>query len=313
MKFINNIITYDINEISSEKLYNDHIIPNIPCVIKNYNKKYKQITKYLDISNNIHKGGYIGINADYHKAFPVDEFIDNIKQKTLFGEAARCWLHKKGNTTPWHYDGNGVEILNMCLAGSKRFYLSKPLSMSVWPMSNIAVRDAIECDTYVDMVKGDMLYLPSFWMHRVVTSVDNTFNINYAFLLPDMNDKISVRDKHIYTLHRMIGSNMCKFSDVPICTVFNKKNYLESFMYGFFEIKWFIIAYVAILSLMANKQPQYINKIVFGLLILSFLLFKSISIQKASLGIINLMFLYIFVTTLILFIARLYNVKTLRI
>lgn len=302
MQIINNIITYDINEITSDELYERHILNNVPCVIKNYNKKYKEINKYLDISKNHSGEKYIGINASMDKAYEFDSFVKQIKNKTKFGENARRWLHMKGNVTPWHYDGDGCDILNICLAGGKRFYLSKPLSLTLYPLSNIAVSDQYRSDTYVDMVPGDMLFLPRFWFHRVVTTMDNTYNVNYAFI---SKAEIPFRDKYVYTLHKMCGSEMCKFKDTPVCFGV-KQDYFESFMYGLFEMKWIIILYI----LTVSTLYKYFNVdyMLYGLLFMFIVIFNSSYINKVSLGIINLNAMFLgFITCLMILRRKLYK------
>ena len=38
----------------------------------------------------------------------------------------RYWHHDKGHVTRWHFDGDGVQVINICLRGSKRFLLAPP-------------------------------------------------------------------------------------------------------------------------------------------------------------------------------------------
>lgn len=33
----------------------------------------------------------------------------------------RVWRHKRNDFTPWHYDGHGGDLLNVCVGGRKRF------------------------------------------------------------------------------------------------------------------------------------------------------------------------------------------------
>src|SRR5262249_9050353 len=40
--------------------------------------------------------------------------------------ATRLWMSDKGSHTPWHYDGNCVDIFNVQVTGRKRFTLVSP-------------------------------------------------------------------------------------------------------------------------------------------------------------------------------------------
>jgi hypothetical protein len=114
-----------------------------------------------------------------------NEFVESLKEKITFNDGIRAWKHNKGNVTQWHYDGNGINIFNICISGRKRFYLSPPGSIPVLPLSNISLKTDIwdEQSVFVEIGVSDMLYLPPYWFHKVITLEDNTLTVNYAFYI----------------------------------------------------------------------------------------------------------------------------------
>jgi hypothetical protein len=116
----------------------------------------------------------------------------------------RYWEHDAGHVTRWHFDGNGVQVLNICMSGSKRFDFAPPGSTLVLPFSNIAAFDPPVKYT-ITIHQGDVLFFPSFWFHRV-TCLDNgtvTYNICTTRVIEPCP-----RDAANITYHRMLGTKM---------------------------------------------------------------------------------------------------------
>lgn len=293
MNIINNIDTYISGEISHEELYKKYILLNKPCVIRNFYPITTKISKYyLDNSNNYTEGKIAHLPIGYHSDYPIDNYLLNIKMKpdTSFSKVVRSWKHQKNNRTRWHYDGNGINIFNICLSGSKRFYLNPPLSMATYPLSNIVINDKLDHDMYIDLNVSDMLFLPCFWMHSVITTSDNTFNINYIFLLD--NNKITPRDKHMYTLHKMFNTYMCDNNDIEPCTRYGTNSKIESFLYGLYEMKIILIPLLFLFKFCSKRILYFIT-------ILSLILYSSTTLQKWSMGMFNLNAIYIAILALV--------------
>lgn len=138
-----------------------------------------------------------------HAYFGYLEKHPQVKVKDKY----RYWKHQKGNTTPWHYDGNGTDIFNISLNGSKTFYLSAPDSIPCYPLSPIALPWDHRAQYTVVLKKNEMLYIPSYWFHKVVTNENDTVNVNYIFYYLDQ--KPSQRSVDLYRIHRFFSSKMC--------------------------------------------------------------------------------------------------------
>ena len=66
MKVINNIHTYESGTITHEQLYDNYILKNIPCVIKNFYPKNHKITQhYMDIRNDKPNGSIAYFEVGY--------------------------------------------------------------------------------------------------------------------------------------------------------------------------------------------------------------------------------------------------------
>jgi hypothetical protein len=108
----------------------------------------------------------------------------------------RLWIANKGTVSGWHYDGNGVQGLNVQVRGRKRFDLISPrtplrcLSFSnlarEWlrPLESLRVRP-LEWAT-VELRQGDMLFLPQYWFHRVVSLDHYNVNVNWVWTDPEL-------------------------------------------------------------------------------------------------------------------------------
>lgn len=89
----------------------------------------------------------------------------------------RFWEHNRGHVTRWHYDGDGVQVINICLSGSKKFDFSPPSSAITFPFTHIAMLEPTVIQSVV-INKGDILFFPSFWYHRVTCLQDDTITYN---------------------------------------------------------------------------------------------------------------------------------------
>lgn len=307
MIIVNNIDTYLSGEISSDTLYNKYILNNKPCVIRNFYKKTNKTAKYfLDNSKNYIENSIAYLKIGTYTKYPIDDYVSNIKNKdkVIFSNTVRSWSHDNGNRTRWHYDSNGINIFNICLSGSKRFYLNPPMSMSVYPFLNICVNDKHDNNTYVDLYESDLLFLPCFWYHCVLTTSDNTFNINYKFLLDKSVAQVSERDNYVFTLHKMFSTNMCIYTHTNPCVHYGNKSYLQSFIYGVYEVKYILLLFFLLYKLI--HKTKYINHFTYFMILLSIYIYSSNTVLKWSEGMINLNAIYIGIMFLLL---HCYNYK----
>jgi len=97
----------------------------------------------------------------------------------------RFWESPQGHWTPWHYDGNALDVINVQLAGTKRFTLASPELELPWvrflPISTLAYEDALVPTVDVTLYEGDLLYIPRFWGHRVHALERVNRNVNWVW------------------------------------------------------------------------------------------------------------------------------------
>jgi dTDP-4-dehydrorhamnose 3,5-epimerase-like enzyme len=285
---------YNKDNISPSEFYNEHIEKNRPCVIKNFYNENDYCFKYYN--KNINKGkeyniGYLNVNL--MKTICLNNFMNEIDKLVKIRYDTRMWKHNKGNITQWHYDGNGQNVINICLSGSKRFYLAPPSSIPVYPLTNIAIDYNKWNSNHVDIEKYDLLYIPSYWFHKVITLKKNTVTINHLFYDKNNNLYASHRDLYLYTLHQYLNSNMCTTN--KICNLTKKKPLFYCLLFGFYEVSSVYII-LSIIFLIIYKQNLQMYKI---LNIVSFIgvlyLFKDKYINNVSSGITKLFSLYLFI------------------
>jgi len=228
---------YKNNEITPNEFIKKHVEENRPCVIKNFYSSDDKCFKYYDsnyVSMKIYKIG--NINSGFLNENCLNNFMDNIKEFISFNtNVTRVWSHNKGNITRWHYDGNGQDVINICLHGKKRFYLAPPGSIPVYPLSNIALSIIDWDNEYADIEQYDLLYIPSYWFHKVITLENKTVTINHIFFHKNHNLYASQRDLYVYRLHDFFKTYMCT---QEICKITKKQPLLNCFIYGFYELLW---------------------------------------------------------------------------
>jgi hypothetical protein len=96
---------------------------NKPLLIKNflddiYKGEIKQLISELNKCNNL---DYNPLIKSYYKCLDNYNFYKETKKELLkeknfiCNSESRIWRHKKDNLTKFHYDGNGINVVNICL------------------------------------------------------------------------------------------------------------------------------------------------------------------------------------------------------
>jgi len=138
---------------------------------------------------------------------------------TKFRSAMRLWQHKSGHISPLHYDQRSTDLLNLCVHGEKRWLFAPPTAkLNCWPFFNIALpwqtHRNIEWQT-VTMNAGDLLYIPRNWFHQVLTTQDDTRNINLIF--NDLSDSvIADRELELAAMRSAIIPNYIYGDNIPV-------------------------------------------------------------------------------------------------
>lgn len=259
------IAVYDIDSISYDQFKKDHILSNKPCLIRRFiNDKTCSHNNFMeniqDKKYNEYSIGNVTAYEGHYTKLCNNQLVKGIEQDSdlELNDVFRLWTHNKGNFTGWHYDGNGVDLFNVSLQGSKDFYLAPPNSLPVWPLCNLALPYPFKEVYKVRLLPGEMLYLPAYWFHKVITLEDNTININYIFFnkylseLPGPQE----RNKDLYTLHTVFNSTMC---EQPVCRIMNSPERVPyALIRGMLETLPVFIIYLIVLWCMPTKKWQVV-------------------------------------------------------
>ena len=128
------------------------------------------------------------LEEDYETPDIIEHLIDSddVFPRT---ELMRIWAHKKDNVSSWHYDANMVNVFNVQMTGKKEWLLVSPETpLTCYPFTSFAVMDNNDENifkhkvyTRVILNKGDMLYIPPLWFHKVTSLADENLNLNWIF------------------------------------------------------------------------------------------------------------------------------------
>ena len=103
------------NKISPTDFYENHVLTNKPCVIRKFYENDKCHDFYKNHDHKVKKYMIGNVEANELDVECINDFMDEIKKKTYFQGKKRIWLHNKNNLTQWHYDGDGANIINICI------------------------------------------------------------------------------------------------------------------------------------------------------------------------------------------------------
>ena len=131
----------------------------------------------------------------------------NLPEVSLRALPFRIFMQPKGNHTLPHYDGNSLCGFNLQIAGRKKWTITSPqtpLPTSPFNFLGSVHRDFqySECThTYYEFetVPGDLLFLPRYWFHEVVSLEEFNLNLNWVFTprYPNLNNHLGRREAEI--------------------------------------------------------------------------------------------------------------------
>jgi len=194
----------------------ENIKINKPILIKNFisKNKYKEsieeLIKLSNLSNN--KNNFLQ-GSKYIQSKNNSLINDilkelNINKNIKIYDEYRIWNHKKNNITQWHYDGNGIDVINICLFGKKKFILAEPNSQITFSFTNITILETHKKEYAYILEPGDLLLIPRFWFHKVISLKDNTITMN--FCITNNYNNIPNNLKMLYNLHNYLHTSMSK-------------------------------------------------------------------------------------------------------
>ena len=261
---------------------------NKPLLIKNfvddiYKGEIKQLIRELDKNNNII---YNPLIKSYYKALDNYNFYKETKKELLKEKnfvcdpQSRIWRHKKDNLTKFHYDGNGINVVNICLEGSKKFILTPPSSQVNIPFINLSLFNNNKKETTKEFIveKNDLFLIPSFWYHEVLTLEDNTTTVNLC--ITDKKCDIDNNNLMKYRFHSLFRTSMI---NEPIINVAkNKKITVFNFSKEYLKESMLLILFISLCLILQQKTKINFNNI-FLVLLRIITYFKG----KDSLGMLN--------------------------
>ena len=139
------------------------------------NWKLEEFDSTLDPEDTTQYWRHLPQDRSYSQGLPYPDWLSAYwrkREKRLGLERPiRFWKSPKGHQTPWHYDGNALEVINVQLDGSKHFTLTSPDHelpfVRFQPISTLAYSDAKAPTLEVTLHGGDLIYVPRFWSHHV--------------------------------------------------------------------------------------------------------------------------------------------------
>ena len=223
----------------------DHIKVNRPLFIKkfysnqNYNSSIDEIIKLSNESkdkNNFLKGSVYIKSTDNKFINKISAELGECSNIKIYDEY-RVWNHNKNNITQWHYDGNGIDVINICFNGKKKFLLAEPNSQITFPFTNITILETHNKTYEYILEPGDLLLIPRFWFHKVITLKNETITMN--FCLTNNHDTLPTNLKMLYNVHNFLNTIMSKQN---ICSFPNLNIKLYEFIY--YYVKENIILFI---------------------------------------------------------------------
>ena len=230
---------------------------------------------------------YIDEIKSYYKVLDNYNFYKETKKELLKEKnfvcdpQSRIWKHKKNNLTKFHYDGNGINVVNICLKGSKKFILTPPSSQTNIPFINLSLFNTSPKQDVKEFIveKYDLFLIPSFWYHEVLTLEDNTTTVNLC--ITDKSCDIDNNNLMKYRFHSLFRTSM---SNEPIINVAkNKKITVFNFSKEYLKESMLLILFISLCLILQQKTKINFNNIfLFLLRIITY--FKG----KESVGMLNI-------------------------
>jgi len=126
----------------------------------------------------------------------------------------RLFMQPNGHKTLYHYDGNSLHGFNLQIKGKKHWRLISPYTpltsaplMFVSLVSKAFVPNASHYDYYdFETQEGEMLFLPRYWIHSVLTCAEENINYNWVVTptFPHTTSPLGRRESELLFLRKKI-------------------------------------------------------------------------------------------------------------
>jgi len=156
------------------------------------------------------------LDEDYETPKIIDQLLvsENIFPRN---ELLRIWAHSKDNVSSWHYDANMVNVFNAQITGKKEWLLVSPKTpLTCYPFTSFAIMDnndekIFKHKRYTRLIlnKGDMLFIPALWFHKVISLEDENLNLNWIFTKKNTNigSPTLIRELDRYALQKYLSTH----------------------------------------------------------------------------------------------------------
>jgi hypothetical protein len=213
----------DISNLPYDKFINEYLLPEKPVIItglKDYDKEKitpQYVSSQFQNDDNRSIGWYDAPMPSPQDDIYVPELIQKLFARDDMSARAlpmRIFLQPQGHQTLFHYDGNSLHVFNLQIRGKKIWRIISP-NTPVTPVpfliaSLVPKNFEIDYDKYdaceFELLEGEMLFLPRYWIHDV-KAVDEV-NINYNWVLtptyPSKDSIIAKREVELLKLRKMI-------------------------------------------------------------------------------------------------------------
>lgn len=200
--------------ISFEDFLNRYFIPEIPVILTDVTEKWPAnhrwteayLIEMLEKEKVKFKSFWYQANNDFlEKDIIMPKIVEQILDDNYSFKRElnkRIWINYKNNLTAFHADGNGIYVFNVQVYGKKHWQLIDPNApvplYSFTAVPNVSFNDEIPqrirpYSYEFDLNKGEMLFLPPYWFHKVTAEHDINFNLNWVG---------TKRNRHENSLHR---------------------------------------------------------------------------------------------------------------
>jgi F-box/leucine-rich repeat protein 10/11 len=170
---------------------------------------------HIPIGANVKRPSYVEDIDLVDKVWPVDEEEEEPKPKV----SKYCLMGVENSYTDFHLDFAGTSVYYTVLKGSKQFIFFPPTELnlkkyykwikrqdraSLLNEENFLASNGLEKGIKVELTKGDLLIIPSGWIHAVWTPVDSIviggnfltcFNIDVQFKIIELEIQTKVSKK----------------------------------------------------------------------------------------------------------------------
>lgn len=224
------VINTEPATLSFDDFYQRYFLPEKPVLIKNIGNDWpaKQVWTDAYVREQLSKEPsakaaslwYWMEEGTLQEDYQTPELVNKIiAMDEIFprNELMRIWSHKKGNVSSWHYDANMVNVFNVQVTGKKEWLLVSPETpLDCYPFTNFAIMKGKDeaslrnkVFTQVTLNAGDMLYVPSLWIHKVFSLGEENLSLNWIFTKKetDVSHPLLVRELERYALQTYLSKH----------------------------------------------------------------------------------------------------------